>query len=183
MNKTNKILATVATVGALAFSSFVSAAPAEEAAPQPVPPCMQTPHHVGPADRVALRYEALERMLTLKDDQKSAWRAYVDARVALATPAKAYDKPAVDTQARLDRRAERAEARAAQIRTVAQSRAELLKVLSPEQKFVMEKFEFQHQGVRAGHNPHHGMMFKGPNCGGAAPHGMPCPNAECPVRK
>ena len=115
MNKTNRILATVAAVGALAFGGLAVAAPAPEAAPQ-VPPCMQAPHHQ-PQNRIALRYEALERMLTLKDDQKSAWKAYVDARVALATPAKAYDKPAVDTQDRLDRRAERADSMAASSRT------------------------------------------------------------------
>ena len=180
MNKTNRILATVAAVGALAFGGLAAAAPAPEAAPQ-MPPCMQAPHHQ-PVNRIALRYEALERMLTLKEDQVSAWKAYVDARVALGQPGKAYDKPAVDTQDRLERRAERAEARAAQIRTVAQSRAELLKVLTPEQKFVMEKFEVQHQGVRRHANPHHGVM-QGPGCGGVPPHGAPCPNTECPIRK
>ncbi len=188
MSKTSKLLATVGALGALAVSGLVGAAPAQPA-DTTVPPCAQAPQY-SRADQVAARYEGLANMLTLKAEQQSAWKAYVDARVALAAPQKKWDKPAVDTQERLERRAEAAEARVALLKTVTSARAELLKILSPEQKYVLESYEFTHRGKAAGgmrgmgpgfHHGmapgfHHGMGY------GMTYHGMP-PRPDCPMMK
>lgn len=87
-------------------------------------------------------------MLTLTDAQKPLWKAYVDARMARFAEAPRDVKPAVDVQDRLERRAERLAARADRVKKIADTRAELLKSLSVEQKYVLESYEYRHRGSR-----------------------------------
>ena len=113
------------------------------------------------------RNQALESVLTLKDSQKAAFKAYADARVAWAgshvkkevrDPAKVYDE-----QTRLESRAAKLKARADQLSDLAAKRAALWKVLDPQQKMALEAFESQRMGG------HHGLQLKdgrrGPACG------------------
>lgn len=172
MNKTKKMFAAVAAIGALAVAGVSFAA--APAAPAPAPhPAVQGPGQAAPMPpeaRVAMRYEALERMITLKDGQQGAWKAYVAARTDAAKRGEPEQKPAVDEQDRLEQRAARLEARAASLKKVAAARAELLKTLSPEQKFVLEHFEIMHRG----HGPHQDFRQFGR---GPAPQ---CMTAPCP---
>lgn len=93
-------------------------------------------------------------------------------------------KPAVDVQQRLERRAERLAARAERVKKIADTRAELLKSLSVEQKYVLESYEYRHRGFsKDGPDfrrdrddrpfpPHHRMM----------PHHPFGPDFDCPWR-
>ena len=95
-------------------------------------------------------------------------------------PGVQFDKPAVDEQSRLERRAQVAKVRADLLEKAVAARTELFKVLSPEQKYVLESFEQQH----AGHGMHRG--FRGPQ--GFQGFGPGCPgmdgvpgNPDCPM--
>lgn len=168
MKKTQKILASLAAVGALCVGSAAVAAPWHPAPGCPmadVPPAMQAPQRGGPG--LAEGYAAMANVLTLSEEQKPLWKAYMDARDALRDlPRARWERPAVDVQERLERRAQEAEARAAAMKKVAETRAELLKSFSVEQKYVLESFEFSHRpgpAGRLGPKPYH------------HPHGAPMP--------
>lgn len=150
MRKTQRIIASLAAVGALAVGSFAAAAPLPEDAskdPQSGAALTATPAIGAPASprlehRLA-RFEAMARTLTLKDDaQKSAWKHYVDARLALDGPrGDRRGKLEIDQQDRLEREARDLETRAEAVKKIAAARAALLETLSPEQKYVLERME------------------------------------------
>ena len=145
MTKTKKILATVAALGAMTVGGFALAAPADgPRRGSDVPPCVE--RSFSASDWAAARYESLGEMLTLTDAQKPLWKAYVDARMARFAEAPRDVKPAVDVQDRLERRAERLAARADRVKKIADTRAELLKSLSVEQKYVLESYEYRPRG-------------------------------------
>ncbi|MDO5530616.1 Spy/CpxP family protein refolding chaperone, partial [Sutterella sp.] len=186
MKKSTKIIASLATVGALCVGTVAMAAPWHHGAPagdQPQPPAGYSAQ-----DFRAAGWEAMARILTLKPEQQAAWKAYVDARSALDVMPDSvkFDKPAVDIQTKLERRAQVAKVRADLLDKVAKARADLGKVLSPEQKYVLESFELQHSGhgMRGprggddrgpqGFGPHHrgmGPQGFGPGCQGNGPQG------------
>lgn len=171
MRMTTKLLATVATLGALATATFAYAegqtAPEVKAAlPYAQCPVMDGPVMGGQQsmeEAMNARFDSMERMLTLTDEQKPAWKAYVESSKAMhGYKNQKFDKPAVDMQERLERRIVRGEAKLEALKKFAQARAELLKVLNPSQKYVLEQREMQH-GRMGGHpgmgmDPHHGMM-------------------------
>lgn len=188
MNKTKKMFAAVAAIGALAIAGVSFAAPS--GAPNPGPrAAAQGPEHAAPLPpeaRIAMRYEALERMLTLKDGQQDAYKAYVAARTDFVKRGDPEQKPAVDEQDRLEQRAARLEAKAAAVKKVADTRAALLKTLSPEQKFVLENFEIMHRG----HGAHpdfrqfgRGPAQQGPQAGMMAPCPFAAGEAPAPAPK
>lgn len=143
MTKTKKILATVAALGAMTVGSFAFAAPGEDPrGGSGVPPCAEK--RVAAQDWMMARYQSLGEMLTLTAEQKPLWKAYVDARLSRVMLPDA-DKPVVDVQQRLERRAERLAARAERVKKIADTRAALLKSLSVEQKYVLESYEFHHR--------------------------------------
>lgn len=164
MNKSKKVIASLAAVGALAFGSIAMAAPwhpGADPAPQPeMRGCLMAPEKapapVPPALRSMPSYKAMGKILTLTAEQQPLWAAYVNAREALRAPlgAKAGEEPPADMQERLERRAERAQLRADAIKAVATARAELVKSLSVEQKYVLEQFETARRD--------HGMHRPGP---------------------
>lgn len=173
MRMTTKLLATVATLGALATATFAYAegqtAPEVKAAlPYAQCPVMDGPVMGGQQsmeEAMNARFDSMERMLTLTDEQKPAWKAYVESSKAMhGYKNQKFDKPAVDMQERLERRIVRGEAKLEALKKFAQARAELLKVLNPSQKYVLEQREMQHgrmgghPGMGMGMDPHHGMM-------------------------
>ena len=168
MKKTQKILASLAAVGALCVGSAAVAAPWHHGGGCPmadVPPAVQAPQRGGPS--LAEGYAAMANVLTLTDEQKPLWKAYMDAHDALRdVPRARWDRPAADMQERLERRAQVAEARAASMKKVAETRAALLKSFSVEQKYVLESFEYSHRGMAGGR------MGPGPRM---HPHGAPLP--------
>lgn len=98
------------------------------------------------------RNQALESVLTLKDSQKAAFKAYADARLAWVKshvrnnaqdPSKVYDE-----QTRLESRAAMMRTRADKLADLATKRADLWKVLDPQQKMALEAFESQGNGDR-----------------------------------
>lgn len=180
MKKITRIAASLAALGSLCVAGAAVAAPwhAGEAAPEGLPPCMSAPHHPGtdrpgvpPADRAEMRaagWEAIGRILTLRPEQEKAWKAYVEARQALdAMPGAKFDKPAVDMQTRLERRAQVVRIRADLLDKVVAARAELFKVFGPEQKYVLESYELRHAGHGA-HRPVPMIRGEGPQCPRAA---------------
>lgn len=164
MKKTTKLLATVAALGALATATYsFAAAPAQDAkadaqqAQQAQCPMMSA--HYNMKDMMDARFEGLARMLTLEENQKAAWNAYVDASKAMHLgPKKTWDKPAVDTQDRLERRIEMATESTEQLKAFTKARADLLKVLNPSQKYVLEQMEMRHGRMGGGMGGHGGMM-------------------------
>ncbi len=136
------------------------------------------------------RNQALESILTLKENQKAAFKAYADARVAWTgghlkkearDPEKVYDE-----QTRLEDRAARLKLRADRLADLAAKRAALWKVLDPQQKMALEAFETQGMGVA-----HHGLQWKdgrrGPGCGcpagdGPRPEPRPHHRPDAPQR-
>ncbi len=160
MSKSQKIIASLAAVGALAVGSIAMAAPwqgndqtppmpgergcysSQERAPAPMP------HH---RMRGMPSYEAMGKILTLTEAQQPLWQAYVDARDAFRSGPAPKAEPPVDMQERLERRAERTEVRAAALKRVASARAQLVQSLSAEQKYVLEQYEMS----RRGHGPKH----------------------------
>ena len=187
MRMTTKLLATVATLGALATATFAYAEGQTAPEVKAAQPCAQCPVMDGQKsmeEAMNARFDSMERMLTLTDEQKPAWKAYVESSKAMhGYKNQKFDKPAVDMQERLERRIVRGEAKLEALKKFAQARAELLKVLNPSQKYVLEQREMQHgrmgdhpgmgmdphhgmmhgmnphQGMKNGHNPHHGMMM------------------------
>lgn len=100
---------------------------------------------VNKEDMMNARFEGIARMLTLEANQKAAWTAYVDASKTMHMgPKKTWDKPAVDTQDRLERRIEMQTEGTEQLKAFVKARAELLKVLNPSQKYVLEQTEMTH---------------------------------------
>lgn len=186
MKMTTKLLATVAALGALATATYSYAQPdATSTASQAVMANAQA----GFEEMMNARFEGLGRMLTLKDNQKAAWDAYVKASKGLhLNQMPTYDKPAVDTQERLERRLARSQARTEQIKAFTDARAALLKVLEPSQKYVLEEMEARHGRMPGqGMGFHHGAMMGGygPHMmGGYGPHMMMNgygPNPNCPM--
>ncbi|GEM_PF-1245453 len=191
MRKSTKILATVTALGALMSASLAFSAPDKQTtSPQTRPACPMAGYSM--SDRMDARLEGIARMLTLEDNQKAAWENYVKASKALhMKKGKTYDKPAADMQERLERRAERAQNRADSLKAYAAARAELLKVLNPSQKYVLEQVEATHgrMGGAMMHphggmpmDPHHGMMMRkyhhGGMMGAPADEGKPAAEAE-----
>lgn len=160
MTNTRRLIAALAIAGSMAIGSAAFAVPA---APQPapapaaagewVPPCVQ----YGPG----MRYAGMENVLTLSAQQKPLWDKYVAALNELRTDRPTWKEPAADEQQRLDRCVERSAFRAEQLKKVRDARADLLKSLSVEQKYVLESWEHGRRGP--------GKMGKrgyyGPNCG------------------
>lgn len=168
MRMTTKLLATVATLGALATATFAYAEGQTAPEVKAAQPCAQCPVMDGQKsmeEAMNARFDSMERMLTLTDEQKPAWKAYVESSKAMhGYKNQKFDKPAVDMQERLERRIVRGEAKLEALKKFAQARAELLKVLNPSQKYVLEQREMQHgrmgghPGMGMGMDPHHGMM-------------------------
>lgn len=147
MKKTTKLLATVAALGALATASYSFAAPMAhgntDGAQEHQRPVVAS--QVNKEDMMNARFEGIARMLTLEANQKAAWTAYVDASKTMHMgPKKTWDKPAVDTQDRLERRIEMQTEETEQLKAFVKARAELLKVLNPSQKYVLEQTEMTH---------------------------------------
>lgn len=168
MRMTTKLLATVATLGALATATFAYAEAQTAPEVKASQPCAQCPVRGGQysMDEVMnARFDSMERMLTLTEEQKPAWKAYVESSKAMhGYKNQKYDKPAADMQERLERRIARGEAKIEALKKFTQARAELLKVLNPSQKYVLEQREMQHGRMGGGHHgmmmdPHHGMMM------------------------
>lgn len=198
MKNTHKIITSLAALGALCVGSVAIAQPWHHGGPDGgrMGPGAECPMG-GPGPQPGFdgrnaqevrsaRWAALASMLTLKPEQEGAWKAYVEARDALKTPFGEQQKYAADEQTRLENRAERAKIRADQLARVAAARAELLKVLSPEQKYVLEGMEFHHgrrgfaDGPRGPRGPHHEADgWHGPR-GWHGPMGGDCFNRECP---
>ena len=131
MNKSTKIISSLAALGALCVGTAAMASPWHNGnCPGAGVPQAQCPiaadgpradgprfnkpsRQVDPAVRAA-RWDAIARMLTIKPEQEAAWKAYTAARDAERTPiAKTDDKKlAVDVQTRLQLRADRAKVRA-----------------------------------------------------------------------
>ena len=191
MNKSTKIISSLAALGALCVGATAMAGPWHHPGfgPGPQADCpMAAQGPMGPhgdcpnfaprgseADMAyrAERWNALSRMLTITPEQKGAWDAYTAARDAVRTPIVNPEsgRYAADEQTRLERRAERAKIRADLLGKAAAARAELLKVLSPEQKYVLEGMEFRHGDRMMDRGPHHMRGFgprgpmAGPHCG------------------
>ncbi len=164
MKKTTKLLATVAALGALATASYSFAAPMAhgntDGAQQHQCPMMAS--QVNKEDMMNARFEGIARMLTLEANQKAAWTAYVDASKTMHMgPKKTWDKPAVDTQDRLERRIEMQTEGTEQLKAFVKARAELLKVLNPSQKYVLEQTEMTHGKMGGDMGGHGKMMGKG----------------------
>lgn len=182
MKKSHKIITSLAALGALCVGTAAMAQPWADGTPCPrgyAAECLAGGPQAGAtaAEVRAARWAAVERMLTIKPEQQAAWKAYVEASDALRTPIETKTVVA-DEQTRLERRAERAKIRADQLAKKAAVRAELLKVLSPEQKYVLEGMEFHH-GRRGAH---HGQGFgPGPHHGWGHGYG-PAGNPGCPLR-
>ncbi len=145
-----KRIAVVAALGSVMIAGGVYAATANE---KPVEPTVETKStaEMTPSER---RYEALARILSLSADQRPAWQAYVNARHAAVLADVNAEGPVIDIQDRLDRLAEHAQKTADMVKTLASTRADLLKVLRPDQKYVLEMHEMQHDGRRAGSRFH-----------------------------
>lgn len=151
MRKTQRIIASLAAVGALAVGSFAAAAPLPEDVPkgsQANAALSSASPGLGPSASQRLehrlaRFEAMARTLTFKNDaQKTAWKTYVDARLALeGLRGHRRGMPEIDQQDRLEREARDLEVRAEAVKKVAAARAALLETLSPEQKYVLERME------------------------------------------
>lgn len=178
MKKSHKIIASLAAVGALCVGTAAIAGPGHhDGEVRGGMPCAG----YASQDYQAAGWEAVARLVTITPEQQGAWKAYVDARTALDMMSGVqFDKPAVDEQSRLERRAQVAKVRADLLERAVAARTELFKVLSPEQKYVLESFEQQH----AGHGMHRG--FRGPQ--GFQGFGPGCPgmdgipgNPDCPM--
>ncbi|WP_443743234.1 Spy/CpxP family protein refolding chaperone [Sutterella sp.] len=183
MKKSHKIIASLTALGALCVAGAAVAAPWHhgEDAPRGDAPCAG----YSAEDVRAAGWASMERILTLKPEQQAAWKAYVEARTALdQMPGAKFDKPAVDVQTRLERRAQVAKIRADLLGKTAAARAELFKALSPEQKYVLESYELMHSGhgMRGGDKPRVPQGFHGPRGFGPG-HNPQCPaGGECPAR-
>ena len=130
-----------------------------------------------PEQRVEGRNQALESVLTLKDSQKEAFKAYAEARTKWAAghgqkmaedPAKVFDE-----QTRLEARAAQLKQRAELLADVAAKRAALWKALDPQQKMVLEAYETH--GFGGGHGMRMKEERRGQSCGCPAGDG---PRAE-----
>lgn len=154
-----------------------------------VAPGLQGPAGQTPQERFEGRMAALESVLTLKDNQKDAFKAYTDAKmkrfdVTHMEKAKTYDE-----QTRLEAKVKRMKAATAALEDVAAKRAALWQVLDPQQKMVLETYEthgfagmhrgdFHKDGKKEFHRA-------APGCGcpmGPMPQPMPGPGFHHPDR-
>ncbi len=177
-----------AAAGLLAGSAAVAFAQAPAQGPGPGPqygPCPMGqgvgygPHHgmrgegFDPA-RVDARLNAMATALQLQPNQQAAWEAYagkVKNQAAVRAKMRA-DMIAVmnDRQKALELRAEHMKANGAALSDIAQARAALSAVLSPEQKTTLDNFgRGQMRGYGYGHGHGHGHGYGGGRgCGGPA---------------
>lgn len=88
------------------------------------------------------RTAALASMLNLKEDQKPAFDAFMEASTQwMASRHEGWDPSKVyDEQTRLEHRAQRMKERSEKLADVAAKRAALWKVLDPQQKLVLENY-------------------------------------------
>lgn len=110
--------------------------------------------------------ETMRGMLNLKPEQQKAFNAYATAALDLQKVRddlrqKHFENPATNYQDRLAQRIETQKATVKYLEAFAAARADLLKVLSPEQKLVLESFDAHHGAAMP-------MMGRGmgPGCGG-----------------
>ena len=94
-----------------------------------------------PQERFEGRMAALESVLTLKDNQKDAFKAYTDAKMKRFDVKRAEKEKTFDEQTRLEAKVKRMKAATAALEDVAAKRAALWKVLDPQQKMVLETYE------------------------------------------
>ena len=104
MKKSHKIIASLAAVGALCVGTAAIAGPwHHDGQFRDGMPCAG----YASQDYQAAGWEAVARLVTITPEQQGAWKAYVDARTALdMMPGVEFNKPAVDEQSRLERRAQ-----------------------------------------------------------------------------
>ena len=126
--------------------------------------CLTQQVDVSRLDYMKAFYESVGKTLTLTEKQTKVWKSYVDTRLAAfeerAKWRQAHKVPCMDEQTRLERRVDKARLNAKLTEKVAQQRAELLKVLDPQQKMVLEAYEFK-KGPKARFNggPQHRPHF------------------------
>ena len=87
------------------------------------------------------RMAALESVLTVKDNQKDAFKAYTDAKMKWFDVRYVAKEKTFDEQTRLEAKARRMKSATAALEDVAAKRAALWKVLDPQQKMVLETYE------------------------------------------
>ena len=87
------------------------------------------------------RMAALESVLTLKDNQKDAFKAYTDAKMKWFDVRYVAKEKTFDEQTRLEAKAKRMKSATAALEDVVAKRAALWKVLDPQQKMVLETYE------------------------------------------
>ncbi len=137
--------------------------------------CMTQQADVSRLDYLKAFYESVAKTMTLTEKQAKVWKSYVDTRLAVfeerAKWRQAHKVPCMDEQTRLERRADKARLNVKLTEKVAQQRAELLKVLDPKQKLVLETYEFK-KGPKA--RFHAGPQHR-PHCNAA-----PCPIGKGP---
>ena len=92
-------------------------------------------------ERFEGRMAALESVLTLKDNQKDAFKAYTDAKMKWFDVRYVAKEKTFDEQTRLEAKAKRMKSATAALEDVAAKRAALWKVLDPQQKMVLETYE------------------------------------------
>lgn len=136
-------------------------------------------HWTGPdvQQSLANRNAALESILTLRDNQKQAFKDYTavqEKAYAAMRDFRAKNRgQAYDRQSRLELSAEREKLLGQVHADVAAKRAALWKLLDPQQKMALEDYESR---AFAGHGRFHQGPRHGWNCPGNA--GTPCPMAE-----
>lgn len=177
-------LASILGLGAASAMAYpgMQGGPGMGQGPQCAPECRGNfragPMHGPRIDRlehVKAGYASVERLIGLRDDQKAAWSAYVNARVKFEQDRKARWEankgPALDQQTRLERRIERMKFELANLEVITAKRAELMKVLDAKQNYVLDQTE-AHHGMR-GHGrrggPGMGPGQRGPKGPGVGP--------------
>lgn len=126
--------------------------------------------------------ETMRQMLNIKPEQKAAFDAYAAAGEAFQKDrddlrAQHWNHPATNFQDRLAQRLEMEKADVKNLEAFSAARANLLKVLSPEQKLVLESFD-AHHGLGMGMMGPRGQGMKGFHHGEGMPHAAPAPNKD-----
>jgi hypothetical protein len=121
-------------------TSAESGAPAKHASHKRFDPVRQTQQ----------RLDRLEGKLSLKEDQKTAWKTYYDAAVSRAQDRsaklqalrdrKGEPRKEADTASRLEKSAEMMRARADQLEKIAQDTRAFQQVLTPEQQTIFDLY-------------------------------------------
>lgn len=146
-----------------------------------VPPCFANPGNFnkGPTQSFQERKDFLLDSLQLNDSQKSAWDNYSSAVDALHSlrQSKIPQGPQLDRQKFLEERAARLQKSADATQALLKARAELLKVLTPEQAKTLEMIENRnhfrgHRGI--GHQGYGAQVHRGYGYHG---HRLPMPKA------